>query len=235
MRTLYLWLLCASSLAAQTVQPSSQPAQSPIPGAPTSTCEFPHIDSDTPLRITSGNRSIPFQFACGFNRPAGECVTGTLSPGLIVNLGPEEHGWACITGRDSVSGWVPANLLSAVPASPSVPLTDWLGWWRIWKQVPGYNNPRLLIVRKPGSRMLYVSGRAYWYGAHGIVHYGQIQADAVPIGLYLHAVEASDDGTACVLDLKLDPATHTLQAYDNMQCGGMNVNFAGKWARFHPK
>jgi hypothetical protein len=80
-----------------------------------------------------------------------------------------------------------------------------------------------------------ISGRAYWYGINDVVHFGEVQADAAPIGVYLHAVESSPSGTGCVVDLKFDLTTHTLTAYDNMQCGGMNVRLARTWARFTPK
>ena len=82
--------------------------------------------------------------------------------------------------------------------------------------------------KSPGT--LHVSGRAFWYGGNDNVHLGAIDAaDTAPLGPILHAV----DGT-CVLDLVLDPATHTLSANDNMNCGGMNVRFWGSWHRFVP-
>ena len=111
---------------------------------------------------------------------------------------------------------------------------EWLGWWHSGREIRGVKADRLLITRKPGSELLHISGRAYWYGLGDDVHFGEVQADAAPIGLYLHAVQPFSSG-GCVVDLKLDPATHTLHAYDNMQCGGMNVRFDGTWERFLPK
>jgi hypothetical protein len=228
-----LILLAALVVGAQTTS-LGLPPQTPIPGAPTVACEFPDIDADTPIRITTGDGRIPYQFACGHNRPSGECAVNTLPPGLIVNLGAEQNTWACVTGGDSTSGWIPADRLSPVPATPDAGLTEWLGWWRSGREVRGVKNNRLLITRKAGSNSLHISGRAYWYGPGDNVHFGEVQADATPVGLYLHAVQPFSSG-GCVVDLKLDPATRTLQAYDNMQCGGMNVRFGGTWERFLPK
>jgi hypothetical protein len=211
------------------------PPQIPIPGAPTANCEFPNIDAATPIRITTGNGPIPYQFACGHNRPAGVCAIGALHPGLIVSLGVEQNGWACVTGGDSSSGWIPADRLAPVPTTPRAVVAEWLGWWRHDNDAKGQKNDRLLITRQPGSNALHISGRAYWYGLNDDVHLGEVQAYATPIGVYLHAVESSSYGTGCVVDLKLDPTTHTLHANDNMQCGGMNVRFGGTWHRFTPK
>ena len=146
-------------------------------------------------------------------------------------LGQEQNGWACVTGGDSTSGWVPVRNLSPVPATPQSLISEWLGWWRRGKDVKGVKNDRLLITSDPGSNVLHVSGRAYWYGLNDNVHLGSIQADATPVGVYLHAVEATG---GCVLDLKLDQTTHTLKGYDNEQCGGMNVRFSGTWTHFKP-
>lgn len=227
MRRLYLLALLVPGPA---LAQNALPPQIPIPGAPTGDCSFSEIDASTPIRITTGDKPIPYQFACGFNRPAGVCATGTLASGLVVSLGQEQGGWACVSGGDSTSGWVPVARLAPVPATPHVPLSAWLGWWREGKDVQGIKNDRLLITRVPGSPTLHVSGRAYWYGLPPDVHFGGVDADAKPIGRYLHVVDG-----VCVLDLKLDPATHKLNAADNAGCGGMNVRFMGTWTRFAPK
>ncbi len=230
-------LLAAMPSGAQW--PSSQahplPPQTPIPGAPAADCSFPDIDTGTPIRLTAGDGPIPYQFACGVNRPAGVCAEYILPPGLIVSLGEVRDGWACVTGGDSTSGWIPAERLAQVPATPHVPVTAWLGWWRHKDEVKGPKNDRLLITPVPGSTTLHISGRAYWHGLGDDVHFGEFQADAAPVGIYLHVVQAAQYGTGCVVDLKLDPATHTLDSYDNMLCGGMNVRFMGTWYRFEPK
>lgn len=229
---LTLLLIAAIAVTAQMPRSRTLPPQILIPGAPTVSCNFPSINANDPIRITVGDAPIPYQFACGHNRPIGVCAIGTLPPGLIVNLGAEQGGWACVTGGDSTSGWIPAEHLAQVPANPHVPLTEWLGWWRQGNDVKGETNDRLLITRHLGLNVLHVSGRALWYGLNGVVHSGMVQADGTPIGIYLHAV-ASPGG--CVVDLKLDPHTHTLQAYDNMQCGGANVRFDRTWNHFTPK
>ncbi len=228
-----LVLLAAVNLASPTSPPAALPPQTPIPGAPTGECSFSRIDSSTPIRITTASKPIPYQFACGFNRPAGVCAINTLPSGLIVSLGTQQNGWACVTGGDSTSGWVPIEDLAPVPATPRVPTSEWLGWWRMGEDIKGVKNDRLLITRRPGSDLLHVSGRAYWYGSNDNVHFGSVLADAAPVGIYLHVVEPSS-GVGCVVDLKLDRATHTLISYDNQQCGGMNVRFAGTWTHFTP-
>jgi hypothetical protein len=223
-------------LQPQPLQPQPLPPPNPLPGAPTSDCNFPDIDPQTPLRITTGNHPIPYQFACGTNRPAGACAVNTLAPGLIVKVGREQNGWACVTGGDSTSGWIPAGHLAPVPATPRAPISAWLGWWRQGIDIKGQQNDRLLITRLPGTSLLHVSGRAFWYGLGDDVHFGEVQADAAPIGLYLHAVESAPNSTdPCIVDLKLNPATQTLSAYDNTQCGGMNVRFSRTWTRYTPK
>ena len=217
---------------ASQAQPSrALPPQTPIPGAPTSECSFSDIGPDSPIRITTGHGPIPYQFACGYNRPPGVCAIYTLPPGLVVNFGREQNGWACVTGgEDFTSGWVPLEHLAPVPDTPHVSLSEWLGWWRQGEDARGINNDRLLITHNPGSNVLHISGRAYWYGSMSNVHFGEVQADAMPIGIYLHAVDGG-----CVIDLKLDLTSRALKAYDNEGCGGMNVRFRGTWTRFTPK
>ena len=197
---------------------------------PTMECSIHHIEAITPIRITVGHEQIPYHFACGVGRSRHMCVS-TLPPDLVVNLGMEQNGWACVTGGDSTSGWIPVASLAEVPADPKVQLAEWLGWWRQGKEVKGKKGNRLFIANIAGTHILHVSGRAYWYGLNDNVHFGEVQADAIPIGIYLHLV----DSDSCVVDLKLEPTTHTLDAYDNMQCGGMNVRFDGKWSHYAPK
>ena len=227
-------LLAVLGLASQTLPTPALPPQIPVAGAPTAHCSFERIDAGTPIRITTGEEPIPYQFACGLSRPDGACIANTLSPGLVVSLGEERAGWACVTGGDSTAGWIPAKDLAPVPATPRAPLSEWLGWWRHVNEAKGVKNDRLLITRGPGSDVLHLSGRAYWYGLNDNVHFGEVQADAAPIGVHLHAVQTFTAG-ACVVDLKLDQATQTLKSYDNMRCGGMNVHFAGAWIHFTPK
>jgi hypothetical protein len=147
-----------------------------------------------------------------------------------VNLGQVQSGWACVTGGDSTSGWVPVERLASIPTTPRVSLSEWLGWWRQGEDVRGIKNDRLLITHSPGSNVLHISGRAYWYSSQENVHFGEVQADARPIGIYLHAVDSG-----CVIDLELDPTTRALKTYDNEGCGGMNVRFMGTWTQITPK
>lgn len=175
--------------------------------------------------------------ACDFK---GTCIRNDIKPASteplsskVIGVDHTEGSWSCVFA-DDVSGWVPSDRLSPLPDTPAISSTEWLGWWRSGKDVPGIHNDRLLITRSPGNaRMLHVSGRAYWYGINHNVHFGQVDADALACGPLLHIVGSGDD-SACILDLIYNPATRTFKALDNSQCGGMNVRFSGEWTRFTP-
>jgi hypothetical protein len=225
-------LLTSISAAAQT---ASEFSSTPPPGAPSHVCKVTPASDPSALRIPTGAEPFPFVFQCGPSG-AGNCVTQQLRPGSqdlpagsVFQLGHEEAAWSCVS-FGSIDGWMPSDRLAPPPSSPSYPASAWTGFYRQGKHVPGVEDNRLLIQpgKTPGT--LHVSGRAFWYGGNDNVHLGAIDAaDTAPLGPVLHAV----DGT-CVLDLVLDPATHTLSANDNMNCGGMNVRFWGSWHRFTP-
>jgi hypothetical protein len=204
----------------------------PPTGAPAALCAFDTAPADTPIRILTGDGPIPYAFACGYkNSPA--CIGGTLKPGLVVSLGAERNGWSCVTDGDA-SGWIPSSRLAYVPDTPHIPESSWIGWWQEGKPAPGIKNDRLLITRGSSPGTLHISGRAYWYGMNDNVHIGELPPiDAKPIGPYLHIV-SGNNLSDCVVDLKYDPATRTLHALDNGQCGGMNVRFGGTWTKFTP-
>jgi hypothetical protein len=212
----------------------------PPPGAPNAACDFKGGHTLDALRIFNGTAPIPFVFSCGQNRPVGTCIRNDIKPASteplsskVIGVDHTEGSWSCVFA-DDVSGWVPSDRLSPLPDTPAISSTEWLGWWRSGKDIPGIHNDRLLISRSPGNaRMLHVSGRAYWYGINHNVHFGQVDADALARGPLLHIVESGDD-SACILDLIYNPGTRTFKALDNSQCGGMNVRFSGEWTRFTP-
>jgi hypothetical protein len=215
--------------------------ENPLPsGAPTATCDFHGAHTLDALRIFNGTAPIPFVFSCGQNRPAGTCISNDIKPdsteplsSKVIGVDHTEGSWSCVFA-EGVSGWVPSDRLSPLPDTPAISSTEWLGWWRSGKDIPGIRNDRLLITRSPANaRILHVSGRAYWYGINHNIHFGQVDADAVARGPLLHVVEGDDD-SACILDLIYNPGTHTFMALDNSQCGGMNVRFSGEWTRFTP-
>jgi hypothetical protein len=211
---------------------------------PTAKCDFHGGRADALLRQISGSGKVPYWFACGV-RNGSACIAGSLPAGLVVSVDSEEGGWSCVTGGDSTSGWVETTRLESVPSEPKVPLEDWMGWWRQGKPTKEMvdGGDVLLLARgsRPGS--IRVSGKAVWYGAvvdgQHVEHFGQVNGEAVPVGRHLHVVEGNgdDSGNGCVLDLSLNTGDKTpiLSAYDNMQCGGMNVGFGGQWTRFTPK
>jgi len=207
----------------------------PPPGAPTAACSLDDVPSTAPVRIVRGNGPVPYAFACAQHGTDKPCIGGNVNPGVIVTVAASSGEWSCVSGGDSTSGWVPTSSLAELPTAPKVPLQQWIGWWHNRPDTPSAKSDRLLITRGslPGS--LRVSGRAYWYGLNGNVHFGQLSpTEAKPSGPYLHLVEG-DTLSGCVLDLHFDPARHTLHSYDNSNCGGMNVRFSGTWIRFTPK
>jgi hypothetical protein len=223
-------LLLQLATVAQTTTPTGYPA--PPPGAPEIACSTDGVDASAPVRILLGPDPVPYAFGCAQHGKPSPCIGGTLNPGLVVSVAATSREWSCIPA-DGVSGWVPASRLAELPTTPAVPLKDWIGWWHSPPFTPNQNNDRLLITPGAAPGTLHVGGRAYWYGANDDVHFGGMNADAKPIGPYLHIVEG-DTLSGCILDLHFDPANHTFTAYDNANCGGMNVRFSGKWTRFSP-
>ncbi len=211
-------------------------AQSP---APSETCAFHGARSAAPVRQITGPEPAPYYFACGV-RTKGACATGSLPPGLIVSEDREKDGWACVTGGNSSSGWVQVTRLMSLPAEPKVLITSWLGWWHHGRAQSGTDNDLLLITKGSAPGSLQVSGKAFWYGAvvNGapVEHSGQLNAEAIPIGNHVHFVQSDGHDNGCVVDLTLHEieGTPTLSSYDNENCGGMNVRFAGDWKRFTP-
>jgi len=235
MRTQLLTTMLLLTTISATPQTASEFSSTPPPGAPSDVCKVtPNSDPST-LRVATGTTPLPFVFQCGPNG-AGNCVTQQLQPGSkdlpansVFQFDHKEAAWSCVS-FGSIDGWMPSNRLAPPPSSPSYPASAWIGFYREGKHVPGFVDNRLLIQPGKSPGTLHVSGRAFWYGANDNVHLGAIDAvDAAPIGRFLHAVDS-----VCVLDLVLDPATHTLSANDNMNCGGMNVRFWGSWHRFVP-
>ena len=215
---------------AQTTTPTGYPA--PPPGAPEIACSMDGVDASAPVRILLGPEAVPYAFGCAQHGKPGPCIGGTLNSGLVVSVGATSGAWSCVPGG-GVSGWVPTSRLAELPTTTAVPLKDWIGWWHNPPFTPNQNNDRLLITPGTAPGTLHISGRAYWYGANGNVHFGGINADAQPVGPYLHIVEG-DTLSSCVLDLHYNLSTYTFSAYDNASCGGMNVRFSGEWSRFTP-
>jgi hypothetical protein len=199
-------------------------AQKPAPDA---ICDLGGFPANTPIRILQGADPVPYRFAC---QERVGCIDGQLNPGLLVAVGPQKDGWTCVTGSDSTYGWVPTSRLTPVPADPRIPLADWFGVWHQDTNIRGIKDDRLQITPGNVPGTLHIAGNAYWYGRPGLAHFGGVNAEAAPVGLYLHAVE---DGklSGCVLNLRYDPVAHAINAFDNGHCGGLHVRFSGVWAR----
>jgi hypothetical protein len=229
-----LLLGAALSLCLPTALAQSSEGYPPRPaGSPTAVCTLNDAPADSPVRILTGNTSIPYAFACG-KKFAPDCIGGTLKPELVVTVGSQQDSWSCVTGGDSTTGWVPSDRVAPLPDAPHIPLSEWIGWWHQLPVTPHQKNNLILISQGKTPGTLHVSGRAYWYGSNDNVHLGEISpTEAKPVGPYLHIVDG-DTLSSCVVDLQFDPKSHTLQAYDNANCGGMNVRFLRTWTRFSP-
>ncbi len=231
-------LVCAATAVLAPALAAAQLDDVPLPSdAPTVNCTV--IPTKNPATLFTLTTPATFVFACNKSADHHACYAeqAKLEPKnskatQIIATGQTQGKWTCAF-YDGAPGWLPTASLSPLPLKPAPPLNAWVGWYRQGKPVPGFKDDRLLIQpgKTPGA--LHVSGRAYWYGANDNVHLGGVNADATPIGRFLHVVDGNDEG-ACVLDLVLDPSTHTLSATDNENCGGMNVRFWGKWTRFTP-
>jgi len=178
-------------------------------------------------------------FACSVNKTNPGCLAQKILPKhdephttQIIATGASQGTWTCVF-YDGVFGWLPTASLAPLPSKPVATIENWLGWYRQGKDTPSIKNDRLLLTKGKLPGTIHVSGRGYWYGINDVVHFGEINADAIPYGRFLHVVDGEGEG-ACVLDLALDPSTHTLAANDNSNCGGMNVRFWGMWTRFTP-
>ena len=208
---------------------------------PREKCEFDPDRASDGLQRIAGIVPTAYYFACQEDNPNADatgCIKDAAKPGPVVSVNREVDGWACVSGIDSTSGWLQASALEPLPAEPHVSLMEWKGWWEhpaAQRVKGGLRNDRLLVTagKEPGS--LSVSGRAYWYGVGTVVHYGQLNAEAKPVGKHLHVVDGS-----CVVDLALASTSPAkLLAHQNefeaLSCGGMNVSFDGDWVKFTPE
>ena len=207
---------------------------------PREKCEFDQDRAQHQVRRVAGSTPTTYYVSCQKNNPnadAAGCIKDTIKPGLVVSVNRIAGGWACISGSDSTSGWVQESILEELPAEPDIPLKMWEGWWEhpANERAKGKRNDRLLITptEKPGS--LRVSGRAYWYGRADVVHFGQVNGEATPVGKYLYLAAGR-----CVIDFQFASKNPPeMQVHQNEfeagACGGMNVSFGGKWVKFTPK
>ena len=221
-----LVITSASMAMAQSGGVSATPPPQP--------CEYDGSGGNETLRLVSGKEAAPYFFSCQTHNPnAGPsgCVQSTLPAGSMINVKSELGGWSCIHSEGFVSGWIPSARLEPLPSVPKPPVADWLGWWRNGPDAPGIKNDRILITRGEQPNSLHVSGRGYWYGLNGNVHFGGFTGDAVPVGPRLHIV----DGCVVELELSRNDQGLKLLANDNERCGGMNVRFMGTWRKFQPK
>ena len=229
-RSLPALLLCAGLLPPAAAQDDAHPLP---PGAPTSPCNFHGARSLDHLRVFNGVAPVPYVFACGRNRPAGVCLSRVFNPSApgdydndVIGVDHAQGAWSCVAAAMD-SGWVPTDRLSPLPATPAITTTEWLGTWVL----PGGGKDRLVLTRsKAGHGIVHVSGNAFHTNVAHNTNLGEVDADALAAGPFLHIVDG-DDASACILDLKYNTADRTFRAVDNGYCGGFNVSFNGKWRR----
>jgi hypothetical protein len=233
-----LALVCSTSALLASAPLAAQTKEVPMPpDAPSVNCEItPSTDASTLHTLSA---PATFIYACNKSQEHPTCyaeqATGEFKNSSVKRLiaaGQMQGRWTCAF-YDGVPGWMPTAALAPLPTQPASPVMSWIGYYRQGKPVPGMTGNRLLIQPGKTAGTLHISGRAFWYGLNDNVHFGEVNADAMPIGRYLHVVDGNGQG-ACVLDLVLNPSTHTLAADDNENCGGMNVRFWGQWNRFAP-
>ena len=127
------------------------------------------------------------------------------------------------------SGWIPADRLGPVPATPSITTQQWLGSWI--NSHMGSRGDRLILTRSAeGHGKLHVEGRAYYTNIAHNTSSGEVSGDAVAKGPFLHILDHGEMAGRA-LDLTYDVAGGTFRAVDNQQCGGHNVTFDGVWHR----
>lgn len=228
------FVFCTVATAAASAQKAA-----PVPAdIPTVECKPPIAVGFRDLRIFQGTQPVLLAFHCGEpNTSQGTCHAGLLDPlkpelyqGDLIAPGQTQGRWTCAM----VGGWfgyVPSDRLAPVPATPAITTRQWIGTWA--DSHPASTGNRLVLTRSAvGGGIVHVEGQAQYTNAAHNTSTGSVSEDAIAYGPYLHILDHAEQ-PGCVLDLKFDPATNTLRAVDNQQCGGFNVTFDGTYHRSH--
>lgn len=169
---------------------------------------------------------------------AGHRATGPDAAATVFSLWNDGHRYALAVDRteDAFEGRVVvrqgAEALATLPCTGPVSAdttglpgafggdpssaTAWVGTWS------GPDGE--LVIREAGGG-LQVKGQALWHGGGGVVHDGQVEGALARTG-----ATARYASEGCELTLERT-APDTLEAKDNLRCGGMNVTFEGTWHR----
>ena len=123
-------------------------------------------------------------------------------------------------GRETV-GWILADRIEFIAVNTTPRLTEWLGEW-------SYRNNAFTVARSGQPGELRVIGSAMWQGAGDNIHVGDIDATGTPKGNVVK-VEDYPDNEGCKAMLWLIGSR--MVAKDNLNCGGMNVTFAGVYSK----
>lgn len=221
-------ILALAATAAITA-PAQQNA--PVPSdIPTVECKPPVATSFSALRVFQGTEPVLMAFHCGEpNASPGTCHAELLDPtkpdtyqGDLIAPGQAQGRWTCAM-VGGWFGWIPSDRLAPVPATPAITTRQWLGTWV--DSHPASKGNRLVLTRSAaGGGIVHVEGHAQHTNIAHNTNTGEVSGDALAYGPFLHILDKAEQ-PGCVLDLKLDPATDTLRAVDNQQCGGFNVTF----------
>jgi len=144
-------------------------------------------------------------------------ITGTKTGAYICAFFPSRNGGS--------AGYVRQDEIAPQSLPASLPPAAWNGTW-----LDGDNR----IVLRADDGRLTASGTAYWPSANpsprqrpGGPNLGEMSGTATPNGNTV--VFAGNNPADCRVTLTLLPPF--LLAADNMNCGGMNVSFAGVYRR----
>ena len=123
-------------------------------------------------------------------------------------------------GAETV-GWLAADNLEFAAARQWT-IDDWLGEWK-------YGDARVTIVKAKSDGALSVTGSALWRGIGDNVHVGELDYEGRPEANLLKIGDSTGGEYDCRVTLRR--VGRYLIAGDNLNCGGVNVTFAGVYRR----
>lgn len=135
--------------------------------------------------------------------------------------------WTCAwyqpkKGAETV-GWILTEKLKAFGSDPNPALNSWLGYWK-------YYDNSIEIERDKQTGYLKITGNAIWKGLGDNVHVGELEFIQKPQAAVLDLGDSTEDGKYdCWATLRL--VGKYLIAFDNSNCGGMNVRFNGVYVK----
>ena len=160
---------------------------------------------------------------CEFDGFDVKIVLGELRPSEAILVYRTKGEWTCgyVSKRNGAGPeWVRSRDVHLLSIDTNPPAAAWIGTW-----VNGLSKITIRTSKNAGK--LSVEGSGIWKGLGGVVHTGDFEGDAAPMGNRLHLADGGAE--SCRVDLTL--AGRYIVADDNSQCGGMNVRFWGIWRK----